>query len=428
MKNLSLILFIILWHSTFYAQKTTTSDVLKSAVNDERFQANQQIAAFAQGLRYHQSLIRKAELRLGLNGNALRDSIYGTLRNEDFYGVMLTTNSLLEIKKQKLLKQAQVNLLNSERQILEQQALFDRYQSLVVVAFSQKLRIEQGKLGVLLDKKHDVLKNMLDNGLDIKVKDVLDTEDDKNALQLELSELDNAVRLSQGKWGQFLLRGVSDVDFSDFISVSKIAEVVAAQKLTPSVNPVLDYRKSQNAYALAQYDWQWAQDRQIFSFLQLGYNNPIVIEETPRRLNPNNNYSLRFGLTLPIPNNNSPKRSEALLEQREAASNLDVTTRLNQKNVDIQYFKLENLLKQHRLCLDRIEQSLVKKMLSNDKLLAQITPLELLELRLSQQKLEVRALEIAQDITTEYIRLLDLNGALSAKPLKNYLSAGLMNF
>ena len=67
-------------------------------------------------------------------------------------------------------------------------------------------------------------------------------------------------------------------------------------------------------------------------------------------------------------------------------------------------------------------------MLSNTSLTAQITAIEIVNLQFTQQKLAVRIVEIEQYITTEYLKLLDLTWALSAKPLKNYLSETLESY
>jgi hypothetical protein len=429
MKKAYLILFSIVFTANLNAQKLKTKDILSSLVQDERLQYGQQISQFAKGLKYDMPIIKKVEARFGINGNANGDTIYGNIRNEDFYGLVLSTNSLREIKKQKDYKTAQVNALESETRVTLQQALFDRYLTLVTLNFTQDLVAKRQSLTILLDKKHAVLSDMLDKGLDIRIKDVLDTENDKNTVQLAVSDLENTVQLQSNKIKQYLLSdALPSLDYSDFIVISKISEVINAQKMTQSLNPIIDYRNAQNKLAAANFEVEMAQNRQIFSFVQVAYQNPILELETPNKQKSVNNFSVRFGLTVPIPGNNNFKKSETALQLRDAQNDYQLTIKTNQKAIDIQYVKVENLLKQYQICTDRIEQSLIKKMLKNDKLLAQITPLEILELQITQHKLELRAIEIAQEITSEYIRFLDLTGALSAKPYKNYLSSDLEGF
>jgi hypothetical protein len=416
--------------STLYTQNITTKDILATALTDERLQYNQQLVPFAQGLTFHVPLVKQIEARIGFNGSALGDSLYGYIRNEDTYGVQIGFNSYREIKQQKVLKQAQIGLFKSENRVFQQQALMERYQSLVAVRFIQTALSERQKLDTLIRKKHDILRVMMEQGLDIKVKDVMDTEGDKNGVQLALLDLENEKRFQQSKIQQFLtLKTTTDLDFRDFITLEKIAEVVDNQKLIPSQYPSIAYKETKTQLASAQLDYINTQNRQILNSARIGYDNPLYLEEQPpKKFNTLNNFSFRLGLTVPLVGNNNFKRSQAILDQRQAQNEADWARLQNQKALDIQYQKLENLLKQHRFYKATTSQNLIQKMLANDKLLAQLTPLELVDLQITQQKLQVRTLEIAQDITSEYLKLLGLTGALSALPLKNYLSNGLEGF
>jgi hypothetical protein len=430
MKKILLVIFIVISLSTTYAQNISIKDILATALTNERLQYNQQLIPLAQGLTFHIPLVKQIEARIGFNGSALGDSLYGYLRNEDTYGVQIGFNSFREIKQQKVLKQAQIGVFMSENRVFQQQALMDRYQSLIAVRFIQTALSERQKLDTLLRKKHDILRVMMEQGMDIKVKDVMDTEGDKNAVQLALLDLENDKRFQQSKIQQFLaLKTTVDLDFRDFIKLEKIAEVIGNQKLMPSQYPSIMYKETKTQLATAQLDYVNAQNRQILNSARLGYDNPLYLEaEPPKKFNTLNNFSFRLGLTVPLVGNNNFKRSQALLDQRQAQNDADWARLQNQKALEIQYQKLENLLKQHRFYKETTAQNLIQKMLNNDKLLAQLTPLELVDLQINQQKLQVRTLEITEEITSEYLKLLELTGTLSSLPLKNYLSNGLEGF
>lgn len=430
MKIICFLILTTLSLSNLYAQKISSKDVLATALSDEELKYNQQLATFAQGLKFHIPIVKQVEARIGFNGSALGDTLYGYIRNEDTYGIQVGLNSFKEIKQQKVLKISQIGVYQSENRVLEQQALMARYQSLVAVRFTQEALMARQKLDTLLNKKHEILRGMMERGLDIKVKDVMDTEGDQNALQLNLFGFENDKRFHQSQLQQFLEnKSLSELDFNDFVTIEKIAQIIDNQKFIPSQFPSIDYKIARTQLVTAELDYVNSQNRQIFNTARIGYDNPLYLEEQrPKKFNTLNNFSLRFGFTVPLVGNNNFKRSEALLKQRIAQNDVDLLRQQNKQNVDIQYLKLENLLKQHRYFKDKIENNLIKKMLANEKLLSQITPLELVDMQLTQQKLEVRYLEIVQEITSEYIKLLDLSGALSAKPLKNYLSETLEGF
>jgi hypothetical protein len=420
------ILFINTILPTTDAQNISTTIILASATDDRRVQHNLQITDFAKTLNYTLPYLKKVEGRIGINGSALRDTIFGGLRNEDYYGISISPNSLLERKQQFAMKEAQVSVYAAENRVLLQQALLERYQLLATIYFGEKLLVERGKLVPILQKKHETVRAMIEQGVDIKIKDVMDTENDRNYLFLALIEIENNLALQLKKTKQFVGTANTNIDFSTIIDIPKIAETVQLLKASGLIeNPLLHYKKIQQDFAVAKYNIENAQNRQIFEFAQIGYQHPIAVEVLPKRINISNNFSLRFGVQLPILGNSNKKRAEALLQQREAENSFSTTALLNERAIELQYVKVENLIKQHRACTEKAEQSLFKKLLTNQKLMAQITVLEIVEVQISQLKLEIRCVEIAQDLMNEYIRLLDLTGAMSARPLKNYLRTDL---
>ncbi len=144
--------------------------------------------------------------------------------------------------------------------------------------------------------------------------------------------------------------------------------------------------------------------------------------ETPKNRKTFNNFSVRIGLGLPIPGNNNPKRSEAALQLREAEVSAQVTRTINERGVDLQYVRVKNLLDQYRACEEKVQHSLIQKMLDNESLRPQMTALELADLQLAQQKLRLRLIEIEQELNVEYLKLLELKGVLGQEPVRDYFS------
>ena len=102
MKKTFAIFLLICSLSISYAQKTTTKTVLSTALKDDRLTRNQQLITLAQGLKFNIPIIKEVQLRLGINGSVLDDTIYGYVRNEDVYGLQLSTNSFREIRQQNM--------------------------------------------------------------------------------------------------------------------------------------------------------------------------------------------------------------------------------------------------------------------------------------------------------------------------------------
>jgi len=409
--------------SSLVAQKITSHDILQTATTDERLALNQQTVAFARSLQYRVPLIRKVEARIGFNGSTLGDTLFGTIHNEDFYGFVISPNSLRERRRQGDLQVAQVGIYENERAVLLEDLVLDRCQVLVSLHFATQLNASRSELLRLLGKKENLLSEMLDQGLDVKVKDVLDTENDRNTLELAQSDLEHSRSLQRAKLSQWLPdHNNLQLDDSDYIRPMTITQRIEMLKAVPNQNPSLAYRNAETRFAAADWALENAQERQIFNFLQVAYQDPVLTLETPKNRKTFNNFSVRIGLGLPIPGNNNPKRSEAALQLREAEVSAQVTRTINERGVDLQYVRVKNLLDQYRACEEKVQHSLIQKMLDNESLRPQMTALELADLQLAQQKLRLRLIEIEQELNVEYLKLLELKGVLGQEPVRDYFS------
>lgn len=422
MKRLFFILFVGFYFKNIKAQNLTSAQVLSTYKNDVRLGYNRDITNFAKGLRYHSPIIKQVLGQVGFSGSTLNDSLYGDIRNEDYYGVNITTNSFKEIRLQKLVKEAQVDALASENRVIEQQALMERYQLVNSLFFTQKLIFEKKKLDSLTQKRHEILSKMIEKGEDVRVKDVMDAERDKNVIELLIVDLENDLKTKLNQLT--VLTNNPNMGFDatglSFISIDKIQEIIELA-MNYNNHPSIDLKKAKTLLSASQFNYENAQNRQIFQSIRLAYQNPLYLEK-PKKLNPLNNFNFRIGLTIPLPTNNSYKRSDALLELREAQNETEITKSMLKKNADLQYLKLQNLFTKYQSAKEKIDKSLLNKLLANDKILAQMPALDIADGHIMQQKLKINLIEIEQEITSEYLKMLDLSGLVSSKPLKNYLS------
>ena len=425
MKKIVFFIFINTLLSSIYAQKINVESILISVKNDDRVFGNNQNSTFATGLDYRLPILKKVDLRLGINGNLTSDTLDGRWRNEDFYALSISTNNFREMRLQRALKPAQLNIYTAENQVFVQQAMMERYQSILSIFYGKKLYEERSRLKKLLTEKEDVLRLSLEQGLDIRFKDIVDTENDKNALASALLDYENNVFFQEQRIRQYLKLADNqaiEIDFDGFILPEQIEKEVAKLKINQALShPLFALREAQTNYSLAEYRLEKAQNRQIFSFLQVAYN-PLAYEPlVSKRFRALNDVNWRLGLTVPLPANNNFRNSKTALQQKEDEQNAILTKQLQAKLVDVQYIKVQNLLKSLHLNEKNTKESLIKKMLDNPKVLAQITPVEVLDLNIAQRKLELRNIEISSDLSNEYLRLLDMTGAMSIYKNRNFL-------
>ena len=425
MKKIVFFIIINISLSSVYAQKINIESILASVKNDDRVFGNNQNSTFATGLDYRLPILKKVDLRLGINGNLTSDTLDGRWRNEDFYALSISTNNFREMRLQRALKPAQLNIFSAEKEVFVQQAMMERYQSILSIFYGKKLYDERSRLKKLLNEKEDVLRLSLEQGLDIRFKDIVDTENDKNTLASALLDYENNVFFQEQRIRQYLKLADNqaiEIDFDGFILPEQIEKEVAKLKINQVlIHPLFALRDAQTSYSLAEYRLEKAQNRQIFSFFQVGYN-PLAYEPVfSKRIRVLNDVNWRLGLTVPLPANNNFRNSKTALQQKEDEQSAILTKQLQAKLIDIQYIKVENLLKSLHLNEKNAKESLIKKMLDNAKILAQITPIEVLDLNIAQRKLDLRSIEISTDLSNEYLRLLEMTGAMSVYKNRNFL-------
>lgn len=415
------LLIVALVSVVFWVQgQVRSAEVLATARQDIRVQQSEQLARDASALRFHDPWLKGVEARLGIRGSTLGDTIYGYLRNEDLYGLQITTNSFREIKRQKAYKTAQMNTFAAERTILLEEALLARYEALAGLHYAGRQVEALETRAALLLKKQELLRRTAEAGLDLRVKEVISTEEDRLRTANSLMEARQQYKLWEAKIRQFL--GTEQpvfIDTSDFISIPKIAQFAALP--AAAAPPEIAYRERVSDLEQARYAYLHSQNRQIFNSLRVNYDYPLYLTR-PNRFNTFNNFSVRIGLTLPMPGNNNYSSSRAMLSWREAQYSAQRAAQQFEGQSAVQLEHLAGLLRFYENLQLQQEQSLIPGLLTNEALQAALSPVELVELEITQQQLTLRTLEAARDATFSYIRLLSLSGLLVQEPPINWLS------
>ena len=394
--------------------KIAMKDVLASARKDDRFVYNQKTLTLLKGMDYRLPLLQKLDLRYGTDD-------YGVNRSQ--YGLGFSFNTFSQMRNQLAIKNAQMGIYEAQNDYLMQQAILDRYVTLTDIYFSNQLLDKFKTLETLLNLKNATQREMLQRGLDVRIKDIVDNENDKNSLQLSMSNLESNLANNYQKVKQFLGRQNDlDIDFKGVIAVKQVENIVNDVKKKIDLQmPELKLRKSQIGLANAELNLENAMNREYFSSFQLGF------EQKPKT-NLFENPFFRLGFNVPLLGNSRLKRNELTLDILEAEDRFNLTFLTAQKEIKLQIVSIENLLKKYSLFYDKNEKSIIKNILNNKKLTAELNASDLLDLKILQQKGDIEIVKIANDLTHQYVALLDKVGLLTASPNKNYLSVGLENW
>lgn len=413
----------LLFASHLSAQSLRIADVLAGVDNDVRVRQSQELAELATSLRYHIPILREVEARIGIRGSVLGDTIYGYLRNEDIYALQIETNSFREIKAQKNWRNAQIAALLAEKALHWEEALFIRYEACAVWYFMSAKRVAEERLSQLLLQKQELLRISAEQGLELSIKEVVSTEEDLLDIQNDLLETANTLRGNQLIIS--LLANVAEdaalLDTTNFITVTEIAAYLAKSESAARPTAAYQLRETLSDLSEAAFENANAQNHQVLNSLRLNYDNPLYLER-PSRFNTFNNFSIRIGLRLPLPGNNNFRSSRALVEWREdqqAAERIAETLATQRVR---QRLQLAQLLGLYRQCSDQEQRSLTARLLSDATLRPTLTAKELTDMEIIQQKLRLRRIEVAADVTQAYLQLLLLDGQLQSTERRNWLS------
>lgn len=423
MKYFIFIIIIFYLSTSVPAQGIHIESIIHTADADSKLLVNQRTTEFINQQNFSLPLIREAEIRLGINGNATPNQLDGYLRNEDYYAIKISPNSLRERKYQRALKPAQADLYKSNDHMFMQEAIFERYQSIVKLYYAEIFIKEKSKLQTFLVKKSALLNEMLDQGLDIKFKDVVDVEYDKNDLLSSLFEYSNIVNEEHERIKGFL--NVSDsifVDFDHFISSDEIRTIVLTVDTSNVVlAPEVIYTKYKAQLSMAELNYQKSRNKQIFSYFQAGYSPVVVSEEAKTKFNPSNDLTFRFGVNIPIGANNNLRRSEAAIKLYEDKNDAILTREKYKADIMLQRTKILQLIDAKDQWQKMFDNNLILKLLKNESLKDQITPLEIMDMEISVIKLKLQGLKLDDKIANEYIELMSIIGALNDTAM-NYLT------
>jgi hypothetical protein len=313
--------------------------------------------------------------------------------------------------------------LEVERGVVLAAAVSERYQAYAAWYFAWKLRTEQEKLSQWLQKQADLWRIRIEQGVPVKASDILQNERDQYNLLLQIQENKNTEMLQLQRLRQYADWPPNQLpDTLGITTSTTIEQQLSALKSAPVYTPLTALREARWQVAKADQAMEDAQNRQIFNFVQIGYDDPVLAVVRPNRRRTFNNFSFRVAVEMPIPGNNNPQRAKAAIDALEARSDRDITQQLSERSAALQVTELENTLSARQACSLQIEKSLTRRLLEDPTFLQQMTPAEWIEGQILMQRRALQCLETEQQMLLAYLRLLELKGWLAREPLQNFLT------
>lgn len=357
--------------------------------------------------------IKSIEGRFGINGSTAGDTVFGYLRNEDNYGLIVRFNSFSEIASQKKYKSKFIQVLEADKKDKLNRRINECY-SLVgslyylkneVAWLEEKERLLQGI--------QEVHKSMVDQGLTFQLKDILVNEEDiiKNSSEL------NQQRTRMNELIYLLGIPVESIKsesfkFGDWINVQSMINKINNLKYNAALNSSLNLKIAQSELAEAKVSNVKAQNSEILDGIRLSFDD-VLYPVKPNKFNPMNNYSVRIGFKVPLTGNNNFRLADAYIESYEKKSNIKFMEWENQDQLKVLKDKAENLYSNYQKLEQQMMNSATRKLISNPKAKEHIAPMDWYRMKLIELEINLKKNSIADELAKVYLEILNYCGILT---------------
>lgn len=408
----TLILFLVVVTQLLAkAQKIAINDILATARKDVKYQQAKELSTFVRGLNYTLPLLQKVEMRFGADEN-------GLVRNQ--YGIGLGFNSLSQRKAQYKYQSQQALVFEAESEIAFREALSKRYEGILQFVHLQRIIREQTQLLGLYAQKKEIMRGMLTSGIDVKVKEITQNEADEYELGKNKILLERQLKIAKEQLVFFWGNSNLELDTTGFIKNDKIESVI--NQLNVSINTsetVL--RNSQIELTKTKLQIEKISNTPIITNLQFGVqeDNSLSLWQNPY---------FRLGVRIPFIENNRFKYNDFALNIKAYEQKIKLEESKLSNEIPLLRSSILQNIAHYKEQKAQVEKSLVRTILQNPKINAEITAFERLELLILEQKRNLDIAKLEFSIAQDYIALLNQNGALNAKPLVNYLKNDLTSW
>lgn len=299
--------------------------------------------------------------------------------------------------------------------------LKDRYDLIIeYLEIRTVLDIEE-ELLVNLSDQIRVLQALVPGDLTFDVGRLMDAQDDLMAHQLRQVELEN--RLTGLAHGIMQLTGCGEhfaVQTDGLVTVAKIRSLVAdlyeSAKASSGLHPSLADRQIQVRIAEEEYHLEVAKNRDFISFFDVSYD--LADRDEDKKA-----VSLEVGVRLPFIHKDRDDILRRRAKWMEAKIDFSEAERKWSQKRYSTHHQLMRYLDQYDLLTARKKTGDAATSYEVYRKMDGVNPLELLKIRESILKNDLRLEETRFSVFRRFIDLLDANGRLSIRPLVNYLSA-----
>jgi hypothetical protein len=415
------LLILSAW-SVGLSQENNLSTFIASSRKEKTIAEMENITAAIESSKFHVPILKEVQLRLGINGSALNDTIYGYLRNEDVYGLQIATNSLKEIKAQKNYKSALAKVSRFNTATTQHSVIAEKYNLATQLINLNRTKEILDSLLKLYEQKKNAQTSAIKSFENIKLNDVIDTDDNILKLQFKLQKLSEDIHAVNAKTKD--QNGTSlAIEPTQLISNSELLQVVENISLPQTVHPSILEKEADVFIAKTELALAEADNRQIFNMFRMGYDYPLYLVR-PKNFNTFNNFSVRLGLNVPLTGNNNFKQSKSKINIIEAeVEKNQLNDKLSKERLEV-ISKIKTMYNHMERYDQTLQKSLTYSLLNDTRYASTLSKIDHLDLLINKHKYRLERVEIENNLWISYVKLLEISAVISQEPLKNYLFNG----
>lgn len=411
--KISISLSLILLSTHLFTQNITSSQYLETATSDPRMELHSKKMDYLKNTPHTLPLAESLEFRTETDEFNI---------NRQEYTVRMDFNTRKERNAQKEFHQSNILALSEEKSFFIKDNLEEHYSVWPSYFFCQKELSYRKEELLVLEDKFKVAGILAKTTGKYDLGDLIRIEDDMDEIKSQIFDLENKMKdivfVVNQKIGNTTL---SDLDFSDFISLEKIKNTIIDFPDNLIIDPEINALMADKNLDAAEINLEKARGQKLLDFAQIKYAGRG--ENTPY----GREWSFGIGLNIPIKNSDYLDIQElefSMLEKDEEISNIQLRA---ERRIADRKRRMVMLFEQYDLQVKQLAEN--EKNYSLEHYAKTGTdPLVLLQIKESQLKRKRSILNIEEDIYTSYLELVEMTGKMMETPFVNYLSEALENF
>jgi hypothetical protein len=415
LKNLFLLLLPFLPDIIEAQSVVKTSAVLATAQNAPILTGQDRKITFLKAAKYQLPIVENIGFRTETDRFWLERQEYLARANFNGFG---------EMRQQKAVKQAKLQVEESSKQVLLHDALLERYAYLIAYRQAAKDWAMRRSLLVVYEDKVALLQKMAKlSTTDFDLNDLVGAEDDLHEVQQRIAQDEGILTEIQAIFQSYVKTEVPfALDTTDWIPLSMVRQIALESSSAATKHVLIAQREANILQRQTEYNLEKAEGQRILDFVQVRYSGRGVGE--PLR----NELSLGLGVMIPYKGSTKIALTEIEFKRLEEETKRENLQAQLTERTNLIRQQINSLFTQYDLVNRQLAENQARYALDRLSAMQGVQPLALLRMKEVLLKRELQVLGIEQEIMQLYLRYLDTSGQLSTLPLRNYLSAALASF